>query len=194
MPGTVATPTVLSDPGILLWAPVLTALPANTVVGSVFTDTFASGGWVQWGATEAGSTWSYETNVEALVVAEFLDPISYRATGRTGSFEFNLANFTLSNLAKALNGSAPTVVSGSGTTQLNRVRPTALGSEVRCMIGWESLDGTTRIVCYQTLISGAIAPQFQKAPAYATIPVHANFEVTTGGLIFDVYTAGTARA
>jgi len=193
MPATTATPIILTDPGYIFWAPFSTAIPTNTVVGSVFTDSWASP-WVNLGATEDGSQFEYNLSVEAISVAEFLDPIKYVTTSRAGSFAFNLASYTLTNLAKALNGSAPTVVSGSGTTQLNRVRPTTPGSEVRSMIGWESLSNDVRLIAFQTINSGNVTTAYKKAPSMAVIPTSWNFEVPTSGIPFEYYSAGTDRA
>lgn len=193
MPATTATPVVLTDAGYLFWGPLATSIPTNTVAGSVFTDTW-SAPWVNLGATEDGSQFEYDLTVQPISVAEFLDPIKYVTTDRSGSFAFTLANYTLSNLAKALNGSAPTVVSGSGATQLNRLRPPAPGTEVRSMIGWESLDNTTRFIAYQTISSGKVTSAFKKAPSYAVIPMQWNFEVPAAGFPFEYYSAGTARA
>jgi hypothetical protein len=193
MPATTATPTLLTDPGYLFWAPTATSIPSNTVAGSVFTDSWA-GPWVNLGATEDGSQFEYDLSVEAISVAEFLDPIRYVTTGRAGTIAFNLASYTLANLAKALNGGALSVVSGSGATQLNRLRPPTPGSEVRAMIGWESLDNTTRLICYQTLSSGKVASAFKKAPSFAVIPTSWNLEVPASGIPFEFYSAGTARA
>src|SRR5688572_29213817 len=102
-PPAILAPAVLTDPGYLFIAPLLSTLPTNTVAGSVFTDAWAAA-WLPLGATEEGSTFSYETTVEPITVAEFFDPISYRTTGRAGSIAFNLANFGLSNYRRALNG------------------------------------------------------------------------------------------
>lgn len=193
MPGTTATPTVLTDPGYLFWAPLATSIPTNTVVGSVFTDSW-SAPWVSLGATEDGSQFEYEVKVEAITVAEFLDPIKYATVERSGSFAFTLASYTLSNLAKALNGSAPTLVSGSGTTALNRLRPPVVGAEIRCMIGWESLDSTVRFIGYQTINSGKVGTAYKKAPSIAVIPCMFNFEMPVSGIPFEFYSAGTSRA
>jgi hypothetical protein len=193
MPGTTATPTVLTDPGYLFWAPVSTAIPTNTVAGSVFTDSW-TGGWVSLGATADGSQFEYDLAVNDISVAEFLDPIKWVTTGRTATMAFSLASYTMTNLSKALNGGTVSVVSGSGATQLNRLRPPVPGSEVRCMIGWESLDNTTRIVIYQAISSGKVSMAFKKAPSFTVIPCSFNLEAPASGIPFDVYTAGTARS
>lgn len=192
MPVTLATPTLLRDPGYLLWAPLLSTEPTNTVVGSVFTDTWP-GAWINLGATEDGSKFKYESKIEAVMVAEFFDPIVYATTERTGSFAFSMAHYTLNNLKRAFNGGTLATVSGSGTTLLSSYVPPVPGAEVRAMIGWESLDATTRIICYQTLQGGSMETEFKKAPDIALIPVEFQFEVPASGQPYKMYTAGTAR-
>lgn len=192
MPVTLAQPTLLTDPGYLLWSPLLTAAPSNTVVGSVFTDTWPVG-WVNLGATEDGSDWTYETKLEAVNVAEFFDPVVWKTTERNGNFAFALANYTLNNLKRAMNGGTIATLSGAGTTLLSKFTPVTPGQEVRCQIGWESLDATMRVICYQTIQGGALKTSFKKAPAKATIPAQFNFEVPSSGIPFEIFTAGTAR-
>ncbi len=61
-PAAVAVPKVLTDPGYLFIAPLLTALPANTGAGSVFTDAWPVA-WLPLGATTEGSKFSYSSEV-----------------------------------------------------------------------------------------------------------------------------------
>lgn len=193
MPVTLGVPTILTDPGYLLWAPLGSSEPANTVVGSVFTDTWPVA-WINLGATEEGSEFAYEVKVEAIKVAEFFDPIKYATTDREGSFAFNLADYTLKNLSRAFNGGTLATVSGAGTTLLSSLVPPQPGSEVRAMIGWESLDRTLRIICGQTLNGGAVKTAFKKPPAKAVIPCQFMMEMPAGAsLPWKMYTAGTAR-
>ena len=192
MPVTLAIPTLLKDPGYLLWAPLLSSEPTNTVVGSVFTDTWPVA-WINLGATEDGSKFKYESKIEPIMVAEFFDPIQYSTTERSGSFAFSLANYTMQNLKRVFNGGTLATVSGSGTTLLSSYIPPTPGAEVRAMIGWESLDATMRIVCYQTLQGGAMETEFKKAPDKALIPAEFQFETPASGIPYKLYTAGTAR-
>lgn len=193
-PAAVTTPNLLTDPGYLFIAPLASTVPTNTVAGSVFTDSWPAA-WLPLGATEEGSTFAYTTEVEPITVAEFFDPIKYATTGRSGSFAFNLANFTLSNYRRALNGgtAALTATSGTGATSLFTLAPPTPGSEVRCMLGWESLDNTLRVVAYQTIQGGEISSAFAKAPAFATIPCTFNFEVPSSGTPFNIWGAGVNR-
>jgi hypothetical protein len=175
-------------------APLLSAVPTNTVVGSVFTDAWPVA-WLSLGATKEGSTFNYGSTVEPMSVAEFFDPIRYATTERAGNMAFALANFTLHNLKRAMNGGvgAITPTSGTTTTTLGLFEPVAPGAEVRVMIGWESNDNTTRIVIRQTIQGGEVALEFQKAPAFAGIPTTFNFEVPPSGAVFSMYSAGAAR-
>jgi hypothetical protein len=189
---TIATPNVLIDPGYLFWAPLATALPTNTVAGSVFTDSWAAA-WVPLGATEEGSTFSYSSTVEPVTVAELFDPVKYATTSREGSMAFNLADWTLNNLKRALNGGTVAVVSGTGATALNSYEPPNPGAEVRAMIGWESQDNTVRIILRQCLNGGEIASAFQKAPAKAVIACQFQMEKPLSAQPFIIYTAGVDR-
>jgi hypothetical protein len=194
-PAAVARPNVLTDPGYLFIAPLASTLPANTVAGSVFTDAWPAA-WLPLGATEEGSEFSYSTEVEGITVAEFFDPIKYATTGREGSIAFNLANYGLSNYRRALNGGVGALApdSGSGATALYHVAPPNPGSEVRAMIGWESLDNTLRLICHQTLQGGEVTSAFRKAPAKAVIPCTFQLEVPASGVPWDMYGAGASRA
>jgi hypothetical protein len=125
-------------------------------------------------------------------VAEFFDPIKYATVSRTGTLSFSLANFSLTNLKRALNGPSPTVSGATTTTMSTLVLPTP-GAEVRSMIGWESSDSTVRVVVHQALSSGTIEMAFQKAPDFASIPFEWNMEVPSSGQPFSMWTAGVAR-
>lgn len=187
----IATPTLLTDPGFLYWAPIGSTLPTNTVVGSVFTDTWPVA-WLAQGMTEAGTTLTPSLTVEPIEAAEIFDPLAYRTTGRRAQVEFMLKNATASNLAHAYNTTSA-VVSGSGTTLLTKVSPPNPGSEIRCMIGFESLDSTYRFICYQVINSGDVALTFAKAPSNTNIPWSAQCEKPASTPPWDMWTAGAAR-
>lgn len=192
MPTAITTPNILVDPGFLFWAPLATTGPTNTVAGSKFTDTWPVG-WLQLGATVEGSTLAYDINVETISVAELFDPVKYATTSRTGTLTFALAEWSLTNLKRALNGGTITV-GGTGATTLNTYALPTPGQEVRAMLGWESSDATVRVVVFQALSSGTIETAFQKAPDYARIPFTFNMEVPSGSTApFAIYTAGVAR-
>jgi hypothetical protein len=195
MPPAVTSPTLLTDAGFLWIAPLGTAAPTNTVAGSVFTDAVAAA-WLPLGATTEGSTFAYNTSVEAIRVAELFDPVKYVTTERGGSLAFNLANWTLSNYNRALNGgtAALTATSGTGATALSTLAPPTPGTETRCMILWEASDSTVRIMARQCLQGGEISTAFQKAPSVATIPCTFNMEIPSGGTApWTMWGAGASR-
>lgn len=188
---TVATPFLMQDPGYLYAAPAGTAFPAlgGTATASKFSDA-PSVTFVEVGATEDGHRFRYAPSIEAITVAEFLDPVKWRTVSREGSFSFNLADYTLKNIQRALNGGTISST-GSGTTQVNRLVPPGLGAEVRQALMWESADATMRIFMYSTVNVAEMETAFAKAPAIAVLPCEFRFELDGSGNIFDVYTTNT---
>jgi hypothetical protein len=170
---------LLQEPGFLYWAPLGSTAPTNTASAAGYSDTWPVA-WIPLGATDSGTDFTYSSTVQPVYVAELYDPITYRTTERAGSLAFALASVTASNLIKSFNGAINTVT-GSGATQSTAITPVTVGNEVRCMLGWESFDSTVRLVANQVMNSGAIKLSFNKAPARATIPWMANFEVPNNG-------------
>lgn len=193
MPGTIAAPNILQDPGYIFRAPLLSAEPANTVVAGKFTDTWPVA-WTEMGATMDGTEFSYTMKLSPISVAEFLDPIRWATVERNGSLTFAMTNWALTNWAWATNGVSPTIVSGTGLTQLNSLVPQTPGAEVRAMLGWESLDNTARIIMYQCINGTDIKSAFKKAPSIGSIPCVFNFEIPASTIPWKMYTAGTNRA
>lgn len=189
---TLATPALLTDPGFLFWAPVASTVPTNTVVGSVFTDSWPVA-WIPLGMTESGTEIDLSVTTSPINAAESFDPIGYRTTGREGTVTFMLKSFTATNLARASNGAALTVT-GSTTTTLTQIDPPVPGTETRCMIGYESLDGTFRFVAYQVFNDGGTKLSMDRAPANTNIPWSAKLEKPAAGNPWRAWTAGAARA
>ncbi len=188
-----ATPKLLTNPGFLLTANLGAALPAHTSSGGRFTDVWPAA-WVRYGATTEGSEFSHAVNVEAITVAEFPNPIAYDSTEQTSSFAFALTSFTLSNYRRAINGGISALVAtGTAGAEVTSIKPPRLGTEVRCMLGWESLDGSLRLIAYQTIQGGEVTTSFRRAPDIATIPCSFNFETPPSGDPWEMFTAGTAR-
>jgi hypothetical protein len=191
---TTLQPMLMLDPGFLWYAPALTAFPAlgGTGSGSQFTDA-PSVTFYEIGATDAGYNFKYAQTIVAIEVAEFADPVKWRTTGRQGSMSFVLADYTLKNLQRAMNGGTLSTASGSGATLVSKWVPPAVGTETRAALLWQSLDATMRIFMYQTVQVNEMSSMFKKAPDIATIPCEFRFEIDASGNIFEVYTAGTSR-
>lgn len=187
----VATPLLSTDPGFLFWAPIGTAEPTHAVTASVFSDVWAAA-WIRLGATEEGSTFNWQTSFDPVTVAELLDPVKFVTTGRTGSISFAMDDMTANNVKRAFNGGT-LVTTGATTTTMTTYAPPAQGAEVRAMIGWESTDGTERLIAYQTINTGQVSIGRRKGSDNASLAVEFNFEVPASGQPFKYVAAGVAR-
>jgi hypothetical protein len=187
----VATPLLATDPGFLFWAPIGTAEPTHAVTASVFSDAWA-GTWIRLGATEEGSAFNWQTSFDPVTVAELLDPVKYVTTGRTGSVVFALDDFHSNNVKRAINGGTLTTTGTTGTT-MTTLTPPALGAEVRCMLGWESQDGTERFIFYQCINTGQLSIARRKGSDNANLAIEFQLEVPAAGQPWKYITAGVAR-
>jgi hypothetical protein len=152
--------------------------------------TVVSAAWVMLGYTDAGSEFKYSTSTDAVEVAEELDPISNEATSRTGMVSFALAEMTASNLKRAMNGG--TITSGTGIVTFE---PPDLGDVVRCMLGFESEDGTERWVWRQCFQNGDTTITRAKGASKATISCQFALEKpATGAKLYKAIMAAPLRA
>lgn len=191
-PSPVATPLLIRDPGYLFWAPFGTTEPTHTALASKFNDAWPIA-FIPMGATQDGSTFNWESPLEAIYAAEFLTPVAYANGEQSGNLGFGLLDFTLKSLQRALNGGAPTTVSGATTTLVSKIEPPDPSEIVRSMIGWESLDNTMRIIGRQCINAAALEASFKKGTDVGVIPCEFNFERPTGAKSWAIYSAGTAR-
>jgi len=191
-------PNLLQDPGFVMVAPPGSTLPTNTVAASVYTDAWDAA-WLPLGATEDGSEFTDSETVTPIYVAELLNPVQYRVTEQKTEFALAMANVTLSNYKRARNGGAAALspTAGTGATASYDFSPPAAGSEVRLMIGWESLDHTMRLILPQVICGGEVKMAFKKAPANASIPVTFSAELPLSGplagLPYKMSAAGATR-
>lgn len=182
--------------GVLYSANAGTAYPANTVVGSVFTDLWATAGaWVPIGITKSGHELTYAPKVEPIEAEEYFDPIQYVTSGRTSGVKFESMKVDLTTWKRMVNGGSGAVTTtGSGTTLLSTGILPAPGTEVRCMLGWESDDSTERWVAESCLQSGTLSRKAGKGTNVATYSAEFNFEIgPVSGRPYTTYGAGTLR-
>ena len=190
---TVPKTTLSKDAGYLLYGTLGSALPTNTVVGSVFTDDWSVvSGWSLLGVTKEGSTFRYAVDTDQITAAEYFDPLLIVTTGRTVQMTFELQIINLTTVKKMLNGGTLSTT-GSGTTLLSTYTPPTPGAEVRCMLGWESQDNTERLVMEQSFQTGALEINRRKGVDNATLPVEFTAEVPASGFVYRHYGAGTSR-
>lgn len=166
--------------GTLYVAPLGTAEPANLT-------TAWPAAWEKVGYTEEGSEFSYEFSTDPVEVAESLDPLFYRTTGRSGSVAFSMAENTVRNLTLAFNGGKVDVTATHVTFEAPEP-----GEEVRRMIGFQSEDGTERWVWRQTFQGGSVSVARRKGADKTTLPVEFRVEKPqTGARPFKAIYAAT---
>lgn len=194
MPLSQATPLLLREPGFLFHAPLATAEPTHVAAGSTYDADTWPVAWIPLGPTQEGSVFSNAQNVEPIRVAELFEAVAYSVTDVTTTLAFAMTNYTLHNLRRAMNAptGAVSTVSGTAATLSSKLEPPDPESIVRCMIGWESLDHTLRLVGRQCINGGELSSSFGRGTA-AGIATVWNFERPAASKPFAFYGAGTAR-
>lgn len=178
-------------PGYIYYAALGIAAPTNTVVGSVFTDTWPAG-WNALGITREGHTLNVDINSDAVEAAEYVDPLLNVVTGRTITAEMELMQIQLTNFKRVFNGGTLST-SGAGTTLLSTYTLPSIGQEVRCQIGWEATDGTERWWAMQVFNTGSVGIQRKKGADNASLPVTWTFEPDASSQPVYFATAGALR-
>lgn len=172
-------------PGYLYGGPIGTTEPTDLVTPWAT----VSAAWLALGYTEVGSEFDYALNVDPVLVAEELDPVSNQTTGRTSTVTFNLAQLTATNLKLAMNGGVLTTGTGIIT-----IEPPDLGTEVRTMLGFESEDHTERWVYRQCFQTGTMKITRAKGASNATIETTFTLEKpASGSRLFKAVLASPAR-
>lgn len=189
-----ATPLLIKEPGFLFHAILGTAEPTHAALASTYDLDVWAAAWVPWGPTMEGSVFSNSQNVEPIRVAELFEAVAYSVTEVTTTIAFAISNFTLHNIRRALNApsSLVTTVSGSAATLSSKVEPPDPQEIVRCMVGWESLDHTLRMIGRQCINGGEMQATFGRGTAAGIASVW-NFERPSATKAFAFYGAGTAR-
>lgn len=165
--------------------------PTNTVVGSVFTDTWP-GGWNLLGVTREGHTVNVDFDSDTVDAAEYLDPLLNVLTSRTVTAEAEFMQIHLTNFKRVFNGGT-LATSGAGTTLLSTFTLPQIGSEVRCQLGWESTDTTERWWAMQCFNTGSVGIQRKKGADNASLPVTFTMEPDASSQPIYFAGAGTNR-
>jgi len=189
-----ATPLLLKEPGFLFHAILGSTVPTMASLASTYDLDVWAAAWIPYGPTMEGSVFSNTQNVEPIRVAELFEAVAYSVTEVSTSIAFAVSNYTLHNLRRAMNAPAAnvTTVSGSGVTLSSKLDPPDPETIVRCMIGWESLDHTMRMIGYQCINGGELQSNFGRGTA-ASIASVWNFERPSATKAFSFWGAGTAR-
>jgi hypothetical protein len=123
-------------PGTLYAAPIGTSEPVS-VTGAW------PAGWTPLGYTDQGSSFQFGPQVAAVMVEEEFWPLQQAVVSYSGKLDFVLAETTRQNLLFALNAgigsSTVSAAEGSNGDGSLWAEPPAQGTEVRVMLGWDSL-------------------------------------------------------
>lgn len=190
MPGT--TSLIQAGPGWLYAAPIGTAEPTSLTAA-------LPSQWVNLGYTAEGSEFTHDINVDTIEVAEELDPVAYKDTGRSITLGFAMAELSAKNLQRALNGG--TINTAAGVTTFEAP---ALNATSRVMLLWTDDDSSIAANaanaartelwlfrrCYQT---GSVTISRRKGADNATIPVTFQLEKPSGVQPYKVLFADPAR-
>lgn len=157
--------------GTLYVAPIGTPEPAS--VTGAWNAAFTALGY-----TDSGHVFTSGLTVTAINAAEAYYPLTNIVTAKDSKVAFSLMQITAANLSTAFNGGTITSLGGGGGVTFD---PPAPGTEVRCMLGWQSLDNTERFIFRQCFQTDASAITRSKTAA-AMIPVNFDLELPATGL------------
>ena len=165
--------------GTLHYAPLGSTLPTD--LSTALDTAFKAIGY-----TDEGSEFSYEISSDPVEVAESLDPVFYKTTGRNGSVSFAMAENTARNLTLAFNGGTVTKTT-SGATKYEPPEP---GTEVRRTLVFTSEDGQERWVFPQVFQGASVSLARRKGADKTVISVEFRLEKPAlGGAPFTAYYA-----
>jgi hypothetical protein len=165
--GVFDTANIKIGPGTLYAAPLGTQEPVS-VTGAWPT------GWEPLGFTDQGSSFAFGPAVSPVEVEELFWPVYQAITSYSGKMSFVLAETTRQNLAFALNAGigSSTDAASQGVNEDGSIwqEPPAQGSEVRVMLGWDSIpeagvsavDPYTRLIVRQSLQVGMVTTIHRK--------------------------------
>lgn len=189
--GSVNPLLIKTGPGLIRYAPLGTAIPTLSVVGSVITGAWTT--WVAVGSTDEGLTFAEATDTEDVTVAESQYPVKTVTTSKSGTVSFAMAQVDTLNWKLASNGGTITH-SGTGTTAMDTFVPPLVGAEVRVMLGFQSYDDTEAFVWPQVFNSGGFETPRSTFASKAVLPVSFSVELPDPAVLTTPYKRWTGGA
>jgi len=178
-------------PGTMHVADAGTADPVVTFAGGKIVVTLGAA-FSDVGYTENGSQITYSLDSEPVRVAEELEDVLHKTTGRSGAVAFEMAEETVRNMTLAFNGGTVTT-SGTGATEGWTYEPPDLGNEQRRCLFWLSEDQTVAFFFRQVFQTGSVTIGRRPGAEKSTIPVEFSLEKPSGIKPFKVWGAGAVR-
>lgn len=189
--GTVDPTQIKTGPGRIYYAPLGTTIPTFTAAASKVSGAWTS--WVEVGATDEGLTFSESTDTEDVRVAESLYAIKTVTTGKSGTVAFSISHISDLNWKLASNGGTITIT-GTGATKLSVYVPPLAGSEVRVMLGFQSLDDDEVIVWPQVFNAAGFETPRSTFSAKHVLPVSFTVELPDPAVLTTPYKRWVAGA
>lgn len=186
---------IIAVPGSIYAAPLGSQEPTS-VTGAWPT------GWISLGYTSAGSVFSLTPSVGSITPEEEYYPTRNVVTSIAADITFNLMEATARNWQLAMNNG----ILAAGTAQASGVlsdgtfwtEPASIGTELRVMVGWDSLnEGTTsgtvagRLIMRQCFQTGTVAVSRRKGTNAADIAMKFSAEKPAGVQPFRMLTPAT---
>ena len=141
------------------------------------------------GYTEEGSAFSWNSTNEGVPVAESVYPATHRTTSVEGTLTFAMAEDTIKNWQRALNGGTVTAY-GVAPNAGFKFTPPKPGEEVRRVFVWESEDKKRRMVFKQLFQGGSVEAVRRPGATKTTLPVEFRVEQPEDGSDpFEIYYA-----
>lgn len=188
---TISPGLIKAGPGRIYYAPLGTAFPTFTAAASKIAGAWTS--WLEAGATDEGLTYSESTDTEDIRVAESLYAVRTVTTGKSSTVAFALSHISDTNWKTVSNGGT-IATTGTGATKLNTFVPPLAGSEVRIMLGFQSLDDDEAFIWPQCFNSGGFETARSTFSAKHVLPATFSVELpdatVNGGLPYKRWTAG----
>lgn len=188
------TPTrIKTGPGIIRYALLGTAIPTITAAVSKVVATPAWTSWVAPGSTDAGLTYTENSETSDINVAESLYPVRTVTTGKSSRIAFTLSEIDDLNWQLAMNGGT-LGTSGTGVTKLNTYVPPLVGSERRVMLSFQSLEDDEIIVWPQVFNVGSVEVVRGTYETKAGLSLEFNAELPDPAVLTTPYKRWTSGA
>jgi hypothetical protein len=189
---TITSTLIKAGPGRIYYAPLGTAFPTIAATASTYS-AVAWTSWVEVGATDEGLTYSESTDTEPITVAESAYSVRTVVTGKNSTVAFSIAQVSDLNWALASNGGT-IVVTGTGGTKTSKYVPPLVGTEVRKMLGFISLDADEILIWPQVFNTGGFETPRAGFSAKHVLPVSFSVELpdptVNAGLPYVRHVAG----
>jgi hypothetical protein len=163
-PPAVTTTNVVYGVGIVMTAPVTTALPSDQNLG--VSASWISGGWTYVGATNAGVSLSYTPSTVDISIEEQPTPVAVIVDKATAQVTFDFSEETLANVNMAYGNAGTIAVTAPGASQPGKsVLTLSLNyPQIACAVIGKNQLGFARVLSLPAVMStGTVKTDYRRA-------------------------------